>query len=132
MTPAQPSDSTVINSSNSTADSDDDMMKVHSQSNVTLVKRCLDKCEALYQNRSVAVKLITYQELTSVCNLNELLNCLLEVTDQFAVMKNTLCECGFKSSLDWDFFLHRSRLSDSEHSDYLLYRPSLFHRQHAV
>ena len=28
-----------------------------------------------------------------MCNLNELFNCLLKVTDQFAMIKNAVCDC---------------------------------------
>ena len=96
-TTAQPSDS-VTNSSNSTADSDNDMMQLMMNCPDEIKRytrqRCLDECEALYQNRECGCKADYLPGADiRVCNLNELFNCLLEVTDQFAVMKNTLCDC---------------------------------------
>ena len=97
-TPAQLSDTTVTNSSNSTGASDDDtmqsMMKCPQPIKRYTRQRCLDECEALYQNRECGCKADYLPGADiRVCNLNELFNCLLKVTDQFATMKNTLCDC---------------------------------------
>ena len=97
-TPVQSSNSTVTNSSNSTADSDDDMTQSMMNCPQPIKRytrqRCMDECEALYQNRRCGCKADYLPGADiRVCNLNELFNCLLEATDQFAVMKNTLCDC---------------------------------------
>ena len=57
-------------------------------------QRCLDECEALYQERRCGCKAdyLPGGDIR-VCNLSKLLNCLLEATDQFAEMKNILCDC---------------------------------------
>ena len=57
-------------------------------------QRCLDECEALYQNRRCGCKAdyLPGGDIR-VCNLNELFNCLLQVTDQFAEVKNSVCDC---------------------------------------
>ena len=57
-------------------------------------QRCLDECEALYQNRRCGCKAdyLPGGDIR-VCNLNELFNCLLQVTDQFAEVKNSECDC---------------------------------------
>ena len=95
-TTAQSSDSTMTNSSNSTADDDmiQSMMKCPQPIKRYTRQRCLDECEALYQERRCGCKAdyLPGGDIR-VCNLNELFNCLLEVTDQFAEMKNILCDC---------------------------------------
>ena len=92
-TNAQSSDSTMTNSSNSTADDDmiQSMMKCPQPIKRYTRQRCLDECEALYQNRSCGCKAdyLPGGDIR-VCNLNELFNCLLEATDQFTA---TECEC---------------------------------------
>ena len=92
------SSNSTTNSSNSTTDSDDDMtqsmMKCPQPIKRYSRQRCLDECEALYQNRECGCKADYLPGADiRVCNLNELFNCLLEVTDQFAAVKNTWCDC---------------------------------------
>ena len=92
-TTTQSSNSTISNSSNATAD--DVMQSKCPQPIIRYTRqRCLDECEALYQYRRCGCK-ADYLPAADirVCNLNELFNCLLEVTDEFAVMKNTVCDC---------------------------------------
>ena len=92
-TTTQSSNSVISNSSNTTAD---DVMQSRCPQPIIRYtrQRCLDECEALYQYRRCGCK-ADYLPAADirVCNLNELFNCLLEVTDQFAVMKNTMCDC---------------------------------------
>ena len=134
-TPAQPSDTTVTHSSNSTADSEDDdmmqsMVKCPQPIKRYTRQRCLDECEALYQNRECGCKADYLPGADiRVCNLNELFNCLLEVIDQFATMKNTLCDCPlecnqrrYDTRISQSFFpaLRYTRYPDDlEHSQYL-------------
>ena len=81
------SSNNVTNSLNSTAECPQQIKHYTRQ-------RCLDECEALYQNRECGCKADYLPGADiRVCNLNELFNCLLEATDQFAVMKNTFCNC---------------------------------------
>ena len=98
---AQSSDSTMTNSSNSTADDDmiQSMMKCPQPIKRYTRQRCLDECEALYQERRCGCKAdyLPGGDIR-VCNLNELFNCLLEATDQFAEMKNILCDCPVECS----------------------------------
>ena len=93
-TTAQSSHSTISNSSNSTAD--DVMQSKCPQPIIRYTRqRCLDECEALYQYRRCGCKADYLPGADiRVCNLNELFNCLLEVTDEFAEMKNTVCDCS--------------------------------------
>ena len=95
-TPAQSSNTTMTNSSNSTADQSDDRMQLKCPRPITRYtrQRCLDECEALYQNERCGCKAdyLPGGDIR-VCNLNELFNCLLKVTDQFAMIRNTVCDC---------------------------------------
>ena len=86
-------------------------------------QRCLDECEALYQNRRCGCK-ADYLPGGDIraCNLNELFNCLLQVTDQFAEVKNSVCDCPvechrvqYNTKLSKSYFpAHRSRYHSQE------------------
>lgn len=62
-----------------------------------------------------------------MCNLNELFNCLLEVTDQFVAIKNAICDCPVECErIRYDTKLSRSyfpahqylQLSDTSQETY--------------
>ena len=95
-TAAQSSNSTSTNST--TDDYSDDMIQSLMRCPQPIKRytrqRCLDECEALYQNRRCGCKAdyLPGGDIR-VCNLNELFNCLLQVTDQFAEVKNSVCDC---------------------------------------
>ncbi|XP_065883086.1 acid-sensing ion channel 1C-like [Dysidea avara] len=56
-------------------------------------QRCFDECEAIYQNKMCGCKADYLPGNISVCDLNMLFECLLNVTDHFAHIKNKLCVC---------------------------------------
>jgi len=57
-------------------------------------QRCLDECEAIYQNKMCGCKADYLPGANiSVCDLNMLFGCLLNVTEQFALIKNKFCDC---------------------------------------
>ena len=64
-------------------------------------QRCLDECEALYQNERCG------------CKADHLpggdIRCLLKVTDQFAMIKNAVCDCP----LECDQIRYNTRTSQS-------------------
>ena len=111
-TPAQSSNTTMTNSSNSTADQSDDRMQLKCPRPITRYtrQRCLDECEALYQNERCGCKAdyLPGGDIR-VCNLNELFNCLLKVTDQFVMIRNTVCDCP----LECDQIRYDTRISQS-------------------
>ena len=86
------------NTSNSTADQSDDVMQSMMKCPWPITRctrqRCLDEYEALYKNERCGCKAdhLPGGDI-KVCNLNELFNCLLRVTDQFAMIKNAVCDC---------------------------------------
>ena len=90
-TAAQSSNSTTTNST--TDDMMQSVMRCPRPIKRYTRQRCLDECEALYQNRRCGCKADYLPGDIRVCNLNELFNCLLNVTDQFAEVKNSVCDC---------------------------------------
>ena len=109
-TAAQSSNSTMTNSTT------DDMMQIGMRCPQPIKRytrqRCLDECEALYQNRRCGCKAdyLPGGDIR-VCNLNELFNCLLNVTDQFAEVKNSVCDCPVECrSIQYNTRLSRSYL----------------------
>ena len=90
-TAAQSSNSTTTNST--TDDMMQSVMRCPRPIERYTRQRCLDECEALYQNRRCGCKADYLPGDIRVCNLNELFNCLLNVTDQFAEVKNSVCDC---------------------------------------
>ena len=96
-TATQPSNSTMTNFTIDDYSDDDTMqslMRCPRPIKRYTRQRCLDECEALYQNRRCGCKAdyLPGGDIR-VCNLNELFNCLLQVTDQFAEVKNSVCNC---------------------------------------
>ena len=94
-TAAQSSNSTMTNSTTDYSDHVmQSVMKCPQPIERYTRQRCLDECEALYQNRRCGCKAdyLPGGDIR-VCNLNELFNCLLNVTDQFAEVKNSVCDC---------------------------------------
>ncbi|XP_065920776.1 acid-sensing ion channel 2-like [Dysidea avara] len=75
-------------------------------------QRCLDECEAIYQNEACGCKADYLPgDNISVCDLNMLFGCLLNVTEQFAQIKNSLCDCPiecnrvqYKTKLSQSYF----------------------------
>ena len=75
-------------------------------------QRCLDECEAIYQNEMCGCKADYLPgDNISVCDLNMLFGCLLNVTEQFAQLKNSLCDCPiecnrvqYKTKLSQSYF----------------------------
>jgi len=57
-------------------------------------QRCLDECEAIYQNEMCGCKADYLPGANiRVCDLNMLFGCLLNVTEQFALIRNEVCDC---------------------------------------
>ena len=84
----------TVTNSNSTDSVMESMMKCPQSITRYTRQRCLDECEALYQNRRCGCKADYLPGADiRVCNLNELFSCLLNATDQFTMIKNSLCDC---------------------------------------
>ena len=110
-TAAQSSNSTMTNSTTDYSDHVmQSVMKCPQPIERYTRQRCLDECEALYQNRRCGCKAdyLPGGDIR-VCNLNELFNCLLNVTDQFAEVKNSVCDCP----VECDRIQYRTKLSRS-------------------
>jgi len=82
-----------MNTTNST-DHEGTMMDCPSPIRRYTRQRCLDECEAIYQNEMCGCKADYLPGANiSVCDLNMLFGCLLNVTDNFTQIKNSLCDC---------------------------------------
>ena len=57
-------------------------------------QRCLDECEANYQHKMCGCKAdyLPGANIT-VCDLNKLFDCLINVIEQFGLIKKSLCDC---------------------------------------
>ena len=120
-TAAQSSNSTMTNSTTDYSDHVmQSVMKCPQPIERYTRQRCLDECEALYQNRRCGCKAdyLPGGDIR-VCNLNELFNCLLNVTDQFAEVKNSVCDCP----VECDRIQYRTQLSRSYFPAYHRYPP---------